>query len=138
MSDTISELGTSRARRLLTAARKAPRQARIAAAAGLITLAGTAALVAVPAAANATTTVNPNCPLPATQPWQYDGSITSSLTRPGTNIAYNLSDNYWETTYNGVFYTGVTLTVRPNTTLTPSAATTLGACVAGDGDAYPG
>jgi hypothetical protein len=85
MPDTNTQQGTSRIRQLLTATRKAPRKLRIAGAAGLITLAGTVALVAAPAAANAATAatvVNPNCPLPTTQPWQYEGSVTSNLSDP--------------------------------------------------------
>jgi hypothetical protein len=49
-----------------------------------------------------------------------------------------LTENYWETTYNGVFYTGATITVgsTPNTTRTPSAG--LNAfCAAGDEYIYP-
>jgi hypothetical protein len=65
MSDTRTQPGSSRKspRQLLTAARTAPRKLRIVALTGLIGLAGTAALVDVPAAANASTIVNPSCPV---------------------------------------------------------------------------
>lgn len=107
MSDTTTPPKTSRARQLLTAAHKAPRKLRIAAAASLIAAAGTAALVAVPAAANAstvTTTPNPTCAVPA--------GVSYTEVERVVVFQYNgflFYSSYWEAYSNGVYYNGYDL-----------------------------
>jgi hypothetical protein len=93
------------ARHLLTAISKAPRKLRIAGLAGLITVASTAALIAAPAAANAsTTTANPTCAVPAGTSYKFLGE-----TGTGTRLNQPPFLFLWEDSVNGVNYIGVTL-----------------------------
>ena len=119
---TRPETSRKRLRQLLTAVRNAPRKLRIAGLAGVITLAGTAALVAVPAAASASAA---SCPLPTSVVWTRTG-FTFNPTQPELGLTV-----FWETTYNGVSYTGSDgyLGLPPNETpATPAGRT--GYCAA--------
>jgi hypothetical protein len=110
MSDTNARPGSNRKspRQLLTAVSEASRKLRIAGLTGVITLAGTAALVAAPAAASAST-VNPNCAVPIGHSWELD-SIAPLYPPSLLPLAY-----HWSTTYNGVLYEGTTLIrIEPN------------------------
>jgi hypothetical protein len=110
MSDTSPRLGGHRKspQHLLTAVGKAPRRLRVA---GLITLAGTAALIAAPAASASTTVPLPGCILPAGVIWQ----LTSHSPAPGPQI-FN-----WAASANGVTYLGHT-----SVDLSPTAARAAG------------
>jgi hypothetical protein len=104
MSETSPRLGSRRmpARQLLAAVSKAPRKVRIA---GLAALAGAAAVVALPAAANAST-VNPTCTVPAGVSYQLVERITVINPEHQGGLPPRYTFSGWEAFSNGVYYNG--------------------------------